>query len=42
MYSLDLLGTIIFAVTLGLRLAAIQWNLSLPQFFPKGVSDADR
>jgi len=29
------------AVTLGLRLAAIKWNLSLPQFFPKGASDAD-
>jgi uncharacterized membrane protein YeiH len=30
------------AVTLGLRLAAIKWDLSLPQFFPKGTSDADR
>jgi uncharacterized membrane protein YeiH len=30
------------AVTLGLRLAAIQWDLSLPQFFPKGMSDAGR
>ena len=25
-----------------LRLAAIKWDLSLPQFFPKGTSDADR
>ena len=30
------------AVTLGLRLAALKWNLSLPRFFPKGTSDADR
>ncbi len=29
------------AVTLGLRLAAIKWDLSLPQFFPKGSSGAD-
>ena len=29
-------------VTLGLRLAALQWNLSLPRFFPKGTSDAGR
>ena len=29
-------------VTLGLRLAAIKWDLSLPRFFPKGTSDADR
>ena len=29
-------------VTLGLRLAALKWNLSLPRFFPKGTSDADR
>ncbi|MCX5684679.1 MAG: trimeric intracellular cation channel family protein [Planctomycetota bacterium] len=28
-------------VTLGLRLAAIKWDLSLPRFFPKGTSDAD-
>ncbi|MCX5676885.1 MAG: trimeric intracellular cation channel family protein [Planctomycetota bacterium] len=36
-------GTVVgAAVTLGLRLAAIQWDLSLPQFFPKGMSDAGR
>ena len=29
-------------VTLGLRLAALRWNLSLPHFFPKGTSDAGR
>jgi uncharacterized membrane protein YeiH len=29
------------AATLGLRLAAIKWDLSLPQFFPKGSSGAD-